>query len=279
MFLPASSFAEVLIQSEAGADVIRAEAAAAWPRAGPLGPTPTEAQWAQFSFENLPISDVLARTEHGIAQLEAVGEVLRLAAHAEEVYARALSDAAAPGRGLRGTGQGIGPSVDGGARASGLGQVAAAGLSALGGLFGAGAESAASTPRAGAEGGGVERLLTLGNGPGSLGAALEQMARSNAKLAAQRAALGAHFRRVAAGVQALRAAHRAAADAAAARIAEAVRATAGVARELERAQSRVDVARRALADAEGRYRSVAENPSAANEQEFARRSAALQRAK
>jgi hypothetical protein len=278
MFLPASSFAEVLIQSEAGADVIRAEAAAAWPRAGPLGPTPTEAQWAQFSFENLPISDVLARTEHGIAQLEAVGEVLRLAAHAEEVYARALSDAAAPGRGLRGTGQGIGPSVDGGARASGLGQVAAAGLSALGGLFGAGAEPAASTPRAGADGGG-DRLLTLGNGAGSLGAALEQMARSNAKLAAQRAALGAHFRRVAAGVQALRAAHRTAADAASARITEAVRATAAVARELERAQARVDTARRALADAEGRYRSVAENPSAANEQEFARRAAALQRAK
>ena len=284
-FLDCASFAEILLQSEIGVDVIRSEAAAAWPRAGPLGPTPIEAQWAQFSFENLPICDVLARTEFGISQLDAVADVLRLSANAEEAYSRALLETAhagAPSR-VRGSGQGIGPAVDGGVRSSVVGAVAAAGLSALGGLFGASTTTTttdatrAASPVTAADA--TSALATLGNGPGSLGAALETMARGHAKLSAQRGALGAHLRRVGAGVLALRAGQRSASDAATARINEAVRATAAVARDLERAQGRIEPQRRVLADAEARFRSAAENPGAVSELETGRRQALLLKAK
>lgn len=222
-FLPASSLAEVILRTPLGLEVLRRESAASWPRAGPHGPTDVSAHWTQYSFDNLPIRDALARTEHGIALLDSVCELLRAAAAAEEAYAAglgAVASAAAPAR-LRGTGQGIGGTVDGGGarQADGLaGAVVSAVSSYAGGFFGTGAQTPAPSASASA-------LFAIGNGPGSLGEALAALHRANAKQAAERAALGVHYKKLLATLSGLRASQRGSADLAISRATEAIRAT------------------------------------------------------
>jgi hypothetical protein len=233
--------------------------------------------FAQIGYDNLPFGDVLARSEYGMSLLDAISELLRTAAIAEDEYAKRLLDSAAccaPGR-IKGTGQGIGATVDGAAQRQ-AGGLMGASLSAmgLGGLWGSGGGSSASS---GAASNASNDSMTMGSGHGvgnglaTLSVAIDQLCRSQAKAAQQRQAVANHFRRIHASLQAMRTAQHAASTTAIAKATDAVRATQGIGKELERSHARVDKTRRDLADAESRYLSARDSGAGVPEAEMNRR--------
>jgi hypothetical protein len=250
-------------------------------------PFSVDLRYAQYSYDNIAFPDVVARSEYGLGLLESVAEAVKASAAGEEAYGRCLSDTSSSLLRVRGTGQGIGPTVDGAPQkqASFLG----AGLQAMGmgGFFGgAGGAAADSNNPFGSPSPSTSQVPSspssssssfasphsaVGNGPSSVGSALESFSQSNARAAHLHLAAAQHLRRLHATLLALRDHHGKAVAALAAKANEAVRATQGAAKELERAQARVDRSRRELLDAEDRLASARASGGAVQEQEVQRR--------
>lgn len=237
-------------------------------------------RYAQYAYDNLTFADVIARTEYGSSMLESVAEMLKVAAVGEDTYSKSLADAARIATSKpRGTGQGIGLTVDGAAQKQS--SLLGAGLQALGGFFGSG--SGGQKPGGSAGYGGDNGMSTssgedgegIGNGSSSLGSALAALARSQMQQAQQRQALAGHLRKLHVNLMGLREHQRVAIAGLLGKAGDAIRATQAIARDLDRGQARVDKARRDLEEADNRFNAARSSGGAVPEQELQRRHARL----
>ena len=250
-----------------------------------------------LSYDNLSFSDVEARNEFGTSMLDAVIELLGATATAEENCARTLDSVAqAFSSRVRGSGQGISYIVDGSVQKQG--SFLNAGLQAIGlGSFftssntsnsinssndntspiggnGAGAQSNYSV---GSLGNGYDTssrtnlLSTVGNGPSSIGIAVESLFKQTAKQSAQRLVLATNLRKLYKHLHSIKDFQTVATSQLLARAREAARGVEMINRELERAHSRVKAARRDLLDAEERYMSGKNSAGAVQGSELLRR--------
>lgn len=249
-------------------------------------PNPTVSlKYAQYSYDNISFPDVMARTEYGMNLLDTVIEMVKNNIQSEEMYAKALNDSAVIANNGRskGTGQGIAVTVDGVPvkQASMIG----AGLQAigLGGFFGSSSSSTASAsssassnsssrggnnasnngtidnynpfggnngPNSSQSSANGNLSITVGNGPSTIINALEQFSRAQFKASHQRQMIAAHLRKIINNLFLLKDNQSKLIGQLFARANEIIRNTQTIARDLERAQQRVDKARKDLQYAE-----------------------------